>query len=145
MTYKLVIPDSSAIRISEWFLDIPPGIRVWHSINLSHPEQQWITSIETTDKPHWGACSLAEAEIIRDPAEVAVIVLDEVNRFEVGVRISGNGLSTKLTDDSNDEVNRAVKAAGQYASYQFDYENQEVVILGTTREPIPLDTFAGLG
>ena len=145
MTYKLVIPDSNAIRISEWFLGIPPGIRVWHSINLSRPEQQWITSIETTDKPHWGSCSLAEAEVIRDPGEVAVVVLDEVNRFEVGIRISGNGLSTKLTDISNEEVNRAVQAAGQYASYEFDYENQEVVILGTTRDPIPLDAFAGLG
>lgn len=145
MTFKLVIPDSNAIRLSEWFLGVPPGIRVWHSINLSQPEQQWITSIETTDKPHWGACSLAEAEIIRDPSDVAVVVLEEVDRFTVYLRESGNGLSVKLTDESNNDLNEAIAARGLYATYEFDYETQQAVIFDTTRDPVPLDAFAGLG
>lgn len=147
MTFRLVVSDKDALRLAEWFLGIPPGIRVWHSVNLSNPGGQWITSIEAEDKPTWQSCSLDEAEVITDPKEVAVVVLQEVERFPVEVRLSGNGLSLKLTDASNDHLNERLEAEerGDYAYYEFDYDNQEAIILDAVRPPVPLPQWAGLG
>lgn len=141
MTYKLVVPDTTALQMVDWFLGIPPGIRVWHSIDLSRPEQQWITPITEKRKPHWGACNLEETEVITDPREVAWVARDEVERFPVELRVSGNSLSLKLTDASNIQLNERLDARGMYASYEFDYESQEAVILDVVGEPCSLETF----
>ena len=145
MTYKLVISDDNALTLAEWFLGLPPGIRVWHSIDLGNLDQQWITPIEAEDKPHWRACNLEEAEEIRDPRQVAVVIRQEVDRFPINTRLSGNGLTIKLTDESTDLVNEALEGRGQFAISEFDYDTVEAVILDAVRDPIRLDVFAGLG
>lgn len=135
MTFKLIVPDTTAVQLIPWFKE--DGIRVWHSLDLGNLEQQWLTPVDVVDKPHWRACSLAETEVITDPGQVAVVVRQEVDRLPVDLRPSGNGLSVKLTDMSNDRLNRALKQEDrtQWASYVFDYESQEAVILDTTQEP----------
>jgi hypothetical protein len=52
----------------------------------------------------------------------------EVRRFRVGVR-RGDGLSFKLTDGATRKLRAAVANAGELATYRFDYEMQEAVVL----------------
>ena len=143
MTYKLIVSDTTGIQIAPWF-KTSGGIRVWNSIDLSCLEQQWITPLDG-EKPHWRAGG--EPDEIRDPAEVAVVVLQEVDRFQVDLRVSGNGLNLKLTDESNDTLNEKLVADGRtkFASYQFDYDTQEAVILDSTEEPGSLEELIDVG
>ncbi len=145
MTYRLVINDTNAAQLIPWMKD--GGVLVWHSLDLGNLEQQWITPHDAIEKPHWRACSLPEAELIRDAKEVAVVILEEVYRFPVDLRQSGNGLAMKLTDESNEAVNRAIlaKERTQWASYRFDYETQECVILDSTAEPHSLQYLMDIG
>ena len=140
--YRLIVPDTTAIQIAPWFQD--GGIRVWSSLDLGRPEQQWLTPIDA-DKPHYAADNTPEE--ITDSADVGVVVLEEVERFFVHLRVSGNGLSMKLTDDANQYLNERLVIAGRtkYASYVFDYDTQEAVILDTTAEPWGLDIFVDVG
>ena len=141
MTFRLIVPDTTAIQIAPWFPNTG-GIRVWSSLDLSKPEQQWLTSLEG-EKPHYAADNTPEE--ITDPKEVGVVVLEEVERFPVELRVSGNGLSVKLQDESNDRLNERVREGGQYCTYQFDYETQEAVILDTTADAWGLDIFVDVG
>ena len=145
MTFRLIVSDMNAAQLIPWIQD--GGIRVWHSIDLGNLEQQWITPAEAEEKPHWRACSLEDTDVITDPNEIAVVVLEEVERFGVNLRVSGNGLSLKLTDDSNDYLNERLEAEERtkWASYRFDYDTQEALILDTTSEPGSLQDLIEVG
>ena len=135
MTFQLIVPDTTAVQLIPWFKD--GGVLVWHSLDLGNLDQQWITPLDEENKPHWAACSRSEAEEITDPGAVAVVILEEVERFYVHLRVSGNGLSTKLTDEASQYLKErlVIKGRTEWASYRFDYESQEAVILDTTQEP----------
>lgn len=139
--FKLIVPDTTAIQIAPWF-QTNGGIKVWSSLDLSQPERQWLTSLDG-EKPHYAADPTPEE--ITDPKDVGVVVLEEVDRFPVELRVSGNGLGIKLQDESNDRLNERVRAGGKHCTYQFDYDTQEAVILDTTAEAWGLDIFVDVG
>ena len=136
--FSLIIDADNARQVADWFLSMNPGVQVWTSINLSNPGAQWLTPMGT-GKPTWQAGN--EPLEIRDPAQVGVTVMEEVKRFRVGVRQSSNGLSLKVTDGGTRRIRSAVAKAGDNATYTFDYDTQEAVILAPQGDPVPLSQF----
>ena len=82
---------------------------------------------QPTPKPHWKVAS-EPSRIITDASEIDVVTWKEVKRFHVGVR-RGDGLSFKLTGGATRKVRAAVAKAGDGATYHFDYDAQEAVIV----------------
>ena len=133
--FEIILPDTLALRIIDHFTDIPPGIKVWNSINISNPGAQWITGLQA-EKPTWQAGNEPDY-VITDPWKVGVQAEEEVNRFYVAVRPSSNGLSFKVTEGGTNRIRRAL-AKYEGSRYEFDYDTQEAVILAPLREPFPL-------
>lgn len=107
------------------------GLAVWQSINLSNPDASWTTPALTEDgkpmpKPTWQVGE-APTKVITDPAKVLIRTYEEVKRFRVGLRQAG--LTIKVTDGGSRRIRSAVAKAGEDATYTFDYETQEAVIL----------------
>jgi|SRR5579883_539130 len=120
------------------------GVAVWGSINFSNLGASWTAPLNDEQgnrkpKPTWEAANEPE-RVITDPREIVVVVRREVKRFRIGVRRGGNGLSFKLTDASSRRVRAAVDKAGEDATYQFDYDTQEAVIL-VPDKTVPLVEF----
>lgn len=135
MNFKHLIRSDDAPRVSRW-ITTQGGLQVWKSINASDPDTVWETPVVQSDgmptvKPSWKAAS--QPETITDLAAIGVVVLKEYKRFRVGLRTSNNGLSVKLTDASNRRLNHALAAAGEYATYEFDYSTQEAVVYSADR------------
>lgn len=107
------------------------GVAVWRSLSLSNPGQTWSTPAITEDgkptgRPHWSAESEPYA-VYTDPQEIGVITYLELKRFHVATRPVFFGL--KLTGASCRKLERSLRAAGEGATYSFDYDTQECVIL----------------
>jgi hypothetical protein len=120
------------------------GIALWGSVNLSNPEASWTTPVLDekglpVTKPSWQAASTPMV-VVRDLKNVDVQILKEVARFKVAVRRGDQGLNLKLTDHSSKKLRNKLDAAGEGASYYFDYERQEAVI-SVPEKVIPLDQF----
>jgi len=130
MSRHEVIPEN-ALRFLEWIND-RGGVAVWKSIDLSDPgysvSTPALTDGEPTRKPHWKVGETPD-RVITDAADIDVIKYKEVKRFHVGLRRGAQGLSIKLTDAASARVRREVEKAGEGASYEFDYETQDAVIL----------------
>jgi hypothetical protein len=136
--FSLIIDADNAKTLAGWFLSMNPGVQVWTSVNLSNPGAQWLTPLGE-GKPTWQAGN--EPQVIKDPAQVGVVVMEEVKRFRVGVRMGSQGLSMKVTDGGTRRIRSAVAKAGDGATYTFDYETQEAVILAPAGDPQPLSQF----
>lgn len=136
------IRPEHAKPLLEWFAT-RGGVAIWSSADLSDPSWSSMTPAQDVDgrpttKPHWKA--QPEPRIITDPAEVDVTTWKEVKRFRVGLRRGSQGLKIKLTDAASKRVWKAVAEAGPGATYEFDYETQEAVILAPDRR-IPLSDY----
>lgn len=133
-----VVRLEDAAMMWDW-LQNRGGLAVWQSINLSNPGASWTTPVldsegNLSSKPSWQADNVP-ARIIFRPEDVLVIKYEEVKRFHVAIRVSGNGLMLKCTSGSSERIERAVRKAGKDACYRFDYETQEAVIFA------PVDQF----
>jgi hypothetical protein len=142
MTPHIVTADK-APKIAEWLRD-RGGLLVWPSVNLSNPGASWTTPARNAGgspvtKPTWESASQPE-RVITDAQEVLVSRDIEVKRFRVGVRMSGSGLSMKVTDGGSRRVRSAVMKAGDGAYHVFDYSAQEAVIM-RPEAPAPLVQF----
>lgn len=107
------------------------GVALWRSLNLSNPTQTWSTPAldkhgQPTSKPHWSA-EASPCAVYTDPAEIGVVTYAEHKRFHVAIRPGGGGF--KLTDASSRKLEHALQAAGEGATYAFDYAAQECIIL----------------
>jgi hypothetical protein len=128
----LTVNEDTAVKIRPWFSD-RGGVAVWKSINLSAPGGELLTPAVTdgkpTPKPHRGMGWVSNTPlIISDPAGVTVIIDKEVKRFHIAVRLGAQGFTLKLTDASSARVRRELDK-WEGASYVFDYETQEAVIM----------------
>jgi len=135
---KHIIDIFDAPKIWEW-LNTRGGIAVWSSINLSNPGAGWTTPATHADgkpatKPNWQAANEPD-RIITNAEDILVQKYEECKRFHVAVRRSSNGLMVKCTDASSERIRKAVSKAGEGATYVFDYETQDAVILK------PVDSF----
>lgn len=140
---KHQVTPENAIKINVWLVT-RGGIAIWESVNLSNPEASWTTPATNDDgtpatKPTWEAGD-KPARIITDSNEVEVVFDREVKRFRVAVRCGSNGLSFKVTDRGSDRIRREVARAGKGATYRFDYDTQEAVILAPDKI-VPLADF----
>ena len=118
-----VAPENAA-KMLDW-IEKRGGVAVWKSINLSNPGASWSTPALAPDcspyqKPSWESASKPH-KVITNPAEIAVVTRKEVKRFHVAIRVSGHGISMKLTSG---------------------YETQEAVIT-VPSETVPLLQFLG--
>lgn len=84
------------------------GLAVWKSANLSNPGAEWVTPADVTVKPTWEAQD--KPTIVTDPAEVGIYQEVLYKRVRVALRVSGNGLSTKLTDHSQAKLDKVMSA-----------------------------------
>lgn len=117
------------------------GILVWQSINLANPGMTWSTPAECngipTEKPTWQAAN-EPIRRITNASEVSVVTTKEVKRFHVALRMGSQGMTMKCTDASSERIRKAIDKAGEGASYLFDYDTQEAVILAPTGSiPLP--------
>lgn len=133
-TFVHIVTPENAPRIREWFAT-RGGIAVWSSADLSDPAWSCTTPLRGEDgaptpKPHWKASTPPTA--ITDRAFVGVTSYEEVRRFRVALRRGAQGLKIKLTDHSSAKLRAALDKAGDGAVYQFDYEDQQAVILAPT-------------
>jgi len=108
------------------------GVAVWESINLSNPGASWSTPALTPEgkpysKPTWQAGN-EPVKIVTDPDKIKVFTAKEVQRFHVGVRMGGQGLTLKVTDGGNRRIQKALVKHGEESFCQFDYEVQDAVI-----------------
>ena len=132
--FKRVYPTEHARQIADW-LKNRGGIAIWRTLNLSDPGKSWTTPADSS-RPDRYAESLP-SEVITDPNDVGVTQYREHKRFHVALRMGKQGFALKLTDASNNRLNRALQKAGAGSSYEFDYETQEAVILVPDKvEPI---------
>jgi hypothetical protein len=130
--------------IWEWF-QTRGGLALWRSIDLSDPGKSWTCPLFDANgvkktKPTWKADE-DPYRIIKDPSEVIVETYKEVRRFRVAIRPGAQGLSLKLTDFASEKVRKAVRKAGENATYTFDYMTQEAVIFVPDTE-VPLVEWA---
>lgn len=146
--HKLNVSEENAPKFWNW-LHTRGGLAIWNSINLSNPGTSWTTPVnnekgEKYEKPTWQAGN-TPGEIITDPAEVTVSFPKEVKRFRVGVRMSSQGLSLKVTDGGTRRIREAVakmsEKFGKEAWYSFDYSTQEAIIWVDGRT-VPLVEYA---
>ena len=127
-----VTTAEDAEKIADWLRN-RGGIAIWQSIDFSRAGQTLTTPATTTEgtpfpKPtNW--VDPTPACIISDFADVLVSKDVEVKRFHVALRLGGNGMKVKCTDASSRRIREAVDKAGEGASYVFDYDTQEAVIL----------------
>ncbi len=160
MSEPYVCEAANASKIFDWLLH-RGGIFIWRSVNLSNPGQSWTTpaTIRRGDcdgskaaegspddilpypKPNWQCGSDPERHIV-NIADVTVMQSKEVKRFHVATRMSGNGLSIKLTDASSrklrDAVAKAQERYGKSAWYQFDYGDEKNAVIYIEDSAIPL-------
>lgn len=123
-------------KLKSW-IESRGGIAVWKSINLSNPGKEIFTPALTEDnkpypKPSWEV-SNQPYEIIKSLEDIIIIIPKEIKRFKVFTRISSNGLSIRLTDSSSQKVRR-YESGYENSWHEFDYENQQAVILIPDKE-----------
>lgn len=130
-----------AERIAKWITDAG-GVDVYASVNLSNAGTNWTVPMGS-GKPNWQAANEPHLTVT-DPARIGVIVFQEYKRFRVALRVSGNGLSLKLTDASNTRLNKHL-AAGQekhgLSTHVFDYSTQEAIVLVPSGVTLPLPEY----
>lgn len=150
------VTQSDATKFRTWIRE-RGGVAVWQSRDLSDPGKSVSTpaTIRKGDcqgqegdrpeeiipypKPGWQFGSQPD-RVITDEKDILVCYDEEVKRFRVGLRRSGNGLSVKCTDASSKRIRTAVEKAGKGAYHRFDYETQEAVIMKPARI-VPLNEF----
>jgi len=103
MTFKLEVNEANAAKIRSWIVD-RGGVAIWKSIDLSRPEDQLLTPADNVVKP---AYYVENAPTIVDRlSDVGVYPETLYKRVRVALRVSGNGLSMKVTDHSREKVNK---------------------------------------
>jgi hypothetical protein len=132
MEYQHTCTEENAATFLDWIKN-SGGVALWNSISLSEPELNWSTPAldkngKPTPKPTWKVGNQPDA-IYTDPATIGVVTYKENRRFHVSLRVSHNGLSLKLSDASNNRLNKALMKAGEGATYRFDYDTQDAVVL----------------
>jgi len=132
MNFRIKSEMKNAPAFLDW-LKTRGGIAIWKSIDLSRAGQECLAPVNDAagnkkQKPHWMYAN-EPAEIVTDPAMIAITVDKEVKRFHAALRVSGNGMSLKCTDASSERVRKAVDKAGEGAYYVFDHETQDAVIM----------------
>lgn len=129
----LTIDTFMAEKIRPW-LEQAGAILVWYSVNLSNPGAWWLTPLGAS-KPTWQAGN--EPEVVY-PADLGVDDYQEVKRIRVYTRLSSSGLSIKLTYDSDQRLNTAMRQVaektGETPVYHFEGD-YAVISIPTT--PIP--------
>ena len=121
----LRIEPRQAEQLTNW-LNNHNGIQVWRS-RMIGSGRSFMTANDETTRPNW-ECGQTPDEIITSTEEIEVISYREVKRFHVGLR-RGSGMSIDLTPAAAKRVKREIEKAGEGASYKFDYEHQDAVIL----------------
>jgi len=141
MQFLHTIEESNARQIAGWMQN-RQGIVRWDSIDFTGrswtgpylgPDGQPVT------KPHYAAASEPTLHIT-DPALVGVVTYREVKRFRIHVQESrAMFMGLELTDASSRKVRRECERAGEGATYVFDYEAQEAIILAPAETVSLLD------
>ncbi|MEI6232630.1 MAG: hypothetical protein WCT04_06235 [Planctomycetota bacterium] len=137
--------EEDAARIHDWLVN-RGGILIWRSANLSNPGASWTTPAQDAnggpyEKPNWQCASQPEKHILNID-DVIVYTPTEVKRFHVATRMSGNGLSIKVTDGGSrrlrTEVAKAHQKFGQFAWHVFDYDSYENarIMIESERKPM---------
>jgi len=123
--FKHLITEEGVKKIITWMRD--GGVFVWKSANLSNPSMTWTTPATVTTKPSWEADDHPDMHLT-DLNDIGVVRRVEYKRIKVHTRLSSNGLSLKLTDATNERLNKWLMKAGKWSSYEFDYEAGEAVV-----------------
>lgn len=146
--FEITVQPENVDKIVDW-LENRGGVAVWWSVNLSNPSASWFTPALNEDgteygKPNW-QCAGKPDQIVTDAGNVGVVQYKEARRFHVGVRRGSQGLSWKVTDGGTRKIRRALAIESakvpwewqDYATYTFDYETQDAIIL-VPEKVIPL-------
>jgi hypothetical protein len=134
-----VVTEENATKFLEWIAK-RGGVAVWLSVDLSDPGASMSSPAlsldgQPTPRPHWKVAS-EPSHIIKNASEIDVVTWKEVKRFHVGIRRVG--MSLKLTDGATRKLRAVVAKVGGDATYRFDYELQEAVVL-VPDKTVPLD------
>lgn len=84
------------------------GLAVWTSQNLADRGATAVTPADRTERPGWQYTQAPT--IVTDPAQVGIYTEVLYKRVRVALRVSGNGLSMKLTDHSQTKLDKALVA-----------------------------------
>ena len=137
---KITVTVPGARELFTKWIEHRGGVTRWKNVDLSNSDagDQFTpaTAIPEGDnppqpysKPHW---SMQQDETINDLGRFRFVrEMKEVERFPVEVRMGGNGMQLKLTDESSQKVrNRNTEIEeerGKPSYYHFDYETQEAI------------------
>ncbi len=125
----------NAERFGDWIKN-RGGVAVWKSADLGDPGKTWSApylELDGTVKPKqsWQMEDKPRL-VVTDPAEIELYKGVEHKRFHVGVRQGGNGCSLKITDAGSARIRREIKAAGEGAYYEFDYDDEKNCVIYKT-------------
>lgn len=110
-SYAVSCAPESAPKLADWIAN-RGGVAVWKSINLSNPGAEWMTpSLDAagnrTPKPTWQAGNEPD-RVVAHTDRVGVMTVAYYKRVRVALRLSGSGLSLKLTDHSQHTLDRVM-------------------------------------
>jgi hypothetical protein len=132
-------PDH-AKKIAEW-LAHRGGVLIWHSAKIGSVQTLTTPALlvdgtPDTKPPHW---SMKEnPEHVTDIGQVFVVEPKEVKRFHVAVRMGGQGLCIKVTDEGSNRIRKELAKAGDNAWYEFDYCDYNNCIIFNEGKKTPL-------
>ena len=127
----------NAPKFAEWIRS-RGGVAVWKSADLGDPGKTWSAPYLETDgktakpKQSWQMQD-TPAMVVTDPEEIEVYAPQEVKRFHVAIRQSGNGLTLVVTDGGTRGIRKEVEAAGNGAFYSFDYGDEQNCVIYTSK------------
>jgi len=132
---KLLVSADVASRIHDW-LTKRGGVAVWESINLSNPGAEFLTPADSK-RPNWQVAN-KPARVVTDINNVTVTVLRQVRRFHVSVRVKEMALV--VSDGGTRRIRREL-AKHKDATYQFDFDSFDNVVILVPEATIPLNEY----
>lgn len=118
MTFKIEISKADAPRIADWLAN-RGGVAIWQSLDLSRAGERVFAPADAP-RPSWRYAD-KPVEIVTQAGDIGVYTETLFKAFPVSLRRSSNGLTLKLTDNSQrkvDTVMRQCKEKHGNAHYQ---------------------------
>ena len=103
MTFKIEISKADAPRIADWLAN-RGGVAIWQSLDLSNASARTFTPADAP-RPSWRYAD-KPVEIVTQAGDIGVYQEKLYKAFPVSLRRSSNGLTLKLTDNSQRKLNK---------------------------------------
>lgn len=103
MTFKIEVSKADAPRIAGWLAN-RGGVAIWQSLDLSDAGARTFTPADAS-RPSWRYAD-KPVEIVTQASDIGVYQEKLYKAFPVSLRRSSNGMTMKLTDNSQRKLDK---------------------------------------